>query len=165
MFERRATIQMVQDATAPQPFRFQCIAGCGNCCTGEGAVYFTPDDLKAIREYLKLDNARFASLRKRLIQKKKNGLLIHRSNTDCLFLEGKSVCKIYPARPLQCRSYPFWYSVYESKENFEWHTSHCPGFQAEAGTPYSALQITRRINSTLKNFNESQTNQLDRIVL
>ena len=38
--------------------------------------------------------------------------MTEKTNGDCIFLQhnpdGKQMCSIYPVRPLQCRTWPFW---------------------------------------------------------
>ena len=43
--------------------------------------------------------------------------LQEKSNYDCIFWQDGLGCAIYEARPLQCRSYPFWPSVMESRQS------------------------------------------------
>jgi len=37
----------------------------------------------------------------------------------CVFLDDESKCSIYEARPLQCRTYPYWPRVMRSREAWE----------------------------------------------
>ena len=43
--------------------------------------------------------------------------LRERANGDCVFWDRKAGCTVYPARPAQCRTWPFWESVTEIAEN------------------------------------------------
>jgi Fe-S-cluster containining protein len=47
-------------------------------------------------------------------------------NPDCMFLKNKS-CSIYEARPTQCRTWPFWPEVMNSKSWAKDVVSFCPG--------------------------------------
>jgi Fe-S-cluster containining protein len=49
--------------------------------------------------------------------------LRERANYDCVFW--KDGCSVYEARPLQCRTYPFWPSLLESRR--AWDAMGCPG--------------------------------------
>ena len=50
------------------------------------------------------------------------------ANGDCIFLDGASRrCSIYPVRPAQCRTWPFWNSNLESPEAWREAQSGCPG--------------------------------------
>lgn len=44
---------------------------------------------------------------------------------DCVFWDGG--CVVYEARPLQCRTFPFWPSVLASEEAWEETAAECPG--------------------------------------
>ena len=42
---------------------------------------------------------------------------------DCIFLDresmpGKAICSLYESRPLQCRTWPFWSEIVETKESW-----------------------------------------------
>lgn len=104
---------------------FQC-SGCGQCCTGEnGYTWVLPHDIKAIAAFLKLDVRAFE--RQYLRRAYSRLALIDRPGTfDCVFLENKK-CKIYPVRPVQCRTFPWWPAILSSPTSWEWAKSNCPG--------------------------------------
>ena len=52
--------------------------------------------------------------------------LAEKPNYDCVFWENGG-CGVYQARPLQCRSYPFWASNVDSEESWERTARDCPG--------------------------------------
>ena len=56
---------------------------------------------------------------------------------DCVFWDGG--CGVYEARPLQCRTFPFWPSVLASKEAWEETAAGCPGM--DRGPLYGADHI------------------------
>ena len=109
----------------PEKIRFEC-QGCGGCCkSGCGWVHLTQEDVKNIAEFLGLMPFEF---RTRFL-KKKNGRDILSSpnfNPNC-FLDAEGRCEIYPARPRQCRTYPFWDSVFKTKKSFQNECNLCPG--------------------------------------
>ena len=119
---------------------FECTQ-CGNCCSGDpGYVWATKDEVKRISEFLgrtdgTLDkkHLRRVGLRYSLTEKK---------DGDCIFLkrkDGKSMCGIYPVRPLQCRTWPFWSSNLRSQN--AWNEAHqtCPGMNC--GKHHTFVQI------------------------
>jgi hypothetical protein len=57
--------------------------------------------------------------------------LIEKPNYDCIFWRDGG-CAVYEARPLQCRSYPFWEHQLESKEAWENVAKSCPGINKGA---------------------------------
>jgi Fe-S-cluster containining protein len=52
--------------------------------------------------------------------------LKEKENYDCIFLT-ENGCSVYEGRPRQCRTYPFWSSVVESKSSWEREGMSCPG--------------------------------------
>ncbi|HEB31252.1 MAG TPA: YkgJ family cysteine cluster protein [Spirochaetes bacterium] len=107
--------------------QFECTK-CGKCCTGfPGFVYLSESDILSITKYLKENIGRF------LIKYTKNVSLFHENrysliekpNYDCVFWD--SLCTIYPARPYQCRTYPFWKKHVVSEREWEKAGKFCPG--------------------------------------
>lgn len=106
--------------------RFTCTQ-CGDCCTGEpGYVWVTDDEIRRIAEY------RGISLGEMRINHIKLALgrvsLREFANGDCTFLDGATRrCTIYPVRPAQCQTWPFWNSNLETEEAWQHVTQVCPG--------------------------------------
>src|SRR5262245_13427228 len=89
--------------------RFECTR-CGKCCTGEpGYVWVTDDELRAIADYLQQPFEEVRAVRTRLGHR---GLTLReKANGDCVFYDRDLPgCTIYPVRPPQCRTWPFWES-------------------------------------------------------
>ena len=108
--------------------RFACTQ-CGNCCSGDpGYVWVTKEDIRRIAKFLGhaddwLDQQYLRRVGFRYSLTEKPG-------GDCIFLKrtgGKTVCKIHPVRPLQCRTWPFWNQNLRSQD--AWSQAHrmCPG--------------------------------------
>src|SRR5690625_4256769 len=111
----KATIKMMSkhEDWYEDGLSFKCTQ-CGNCCSGPpGYVWFTGDEEAQMAEYLGVDIKEFRKRYARnqmgrwtLDEVKKNG------KYDCIFLkrdgQGKAKCSIYPVRPAQCRTWPFW---------------------------------------------------------
>jgi len=54
--------------------------------------------------------------------------LTEHANGDCTFLDPHTrTCRIYPVRPRQCRTWPFWNSNLVSKEAWQKACRTCPG--------------------------------------
>ena len=64
--------------------------------------------------------------------------LLERDNYDCI-LWGEQGCSMYEARPVQCRSYPFWSANLSSPESWTAVAEECPG--AGQGRLHSADEI------------------------
>jgi len=49
-------------------------------------------------------------------------------NGDCVFFDGElRTCKVYNARPRQCRTWPFWDSNLKTPEDWQRTCQVCPG--------------------------------------
>ena len=83
----------------------------GKCCTGEsGYIYVTKSEIENIALLLEMDVREFVNkylfkkMYKYSIKEKKNG-----DSHECIFYDAtKNGCTIYDARPLQCKTFPFW---------------------------------------------------------
>ena len=115
----------------PYPVRYFFDAGihfectrCGACCTGDpGVVRISGQEIRLLADFLHMAVADLIQTHLRPIE---TGFSID-ENPDggCRFFDGG--CRIYPVRPLQCRTYPFWFSLMRSRENWEKAVRACPG--------------------------------------
>jgi len=62
---------------------------------------------------------------------------------ECTFLKGKR-CGIYEARPVQCRTWPFWPEVMNAKTWNQEVKNFCPG--VGKGRVHSAEEIQKALN-------------------
>jgi uncharacterized protein len=122
---------------------FQC-TGCGDCCTGApGYVWINKAEIEAIAAHLKLDIAKFEKKYVRLIGIRKS--LIEFANGDCVFFDNQDRgCKIYAARPKQCRTWPFWDSNLNSPESWEETALHCLGCNRGPLIALEEIELQRR---------------------
>lgn len=118
---------------------------CGNCCTGApGYVYVSPEEIARISAFLgrtdgTLDKKHLRKVGRRL------SLTEDKASGDCCFLvhkDGKRTCSIYPVRPLQCRTWPFWDINLESIDDWNEAAVNCPGMNR--GKRYDFVQIEIR---------------------
>jgi hypothetical protein len=144
--------------------RFGCTQ-CGSCCTGlPGYVWFSTAEAQAIAAYLKISVEEFhgegqpasAGRYARLL----NGhWSLQEYQTphgfDCVFLQrdanGKIGCAIYPVRPAQCRTWPFWPGNLHRPEDWQRAAVRCPGIAAgNAGRgrfyPIEQIRVLRDSN-------------------
>jgi uncharacterized protein len=99
----------------------------GACCVGEsGYIWLTPKEITAISDYLEQDESYFREGYlnkvgyKFSIKERVNG-----ESHECLFFDTeKKRCTIYPVRPTQCRTFPFWDYF---KQNPSEAKEECPG--------------------------------------
>ena len=121
--------------------RFTCTR-CGHCCTGEpGFVWVDDDDLAALAEYRGETLDEVKALYTRLTTRGRT--LREKSNGDCVFYDRQQGCTVYPVRPPQCRTWPFWESNVATPEAWEHTCAVCPG--SGQGELISAEEITRRL--------------------
>ena len=108
--------------------QFECTQ-CGNCCSGApGYVWVTLEDMEKIADYLKMPFDDFTRTYVRRIGNRYS--LTEQPNNDCSFLtrtNGRTGCAIYPARPTQCRTWPFWNENLKSRGAWNRASERCPG--------------------------------------
>ena len=103
--------------------RFAC-QRCGKCCTGTpGSIYVGSNEIHPIASYLGLSASRF--LRTYTYPFKDSRSIGEDKDGNCLFFDGG--CKIYPVRPLQCSTFPFWFSNMRSELRWRDVSRQCPG--------------------------------------
>ncbi len=118
--------------------RFSCTA-CGECCKAHGAyshVYADDDDTVAMAKKLSLTPAEFE--RRYAFFDDLGNREIRFENGACVFLKGGR-CSVYSARPVQCRTFPFWPENLVRKVWKEEIERDCPG--AGTGQLHSAAEI------------------------
>jgi len=104
-----------------------CETCAGNCCIGEsGYIWVTPTDIKNISEFL---NEKIDVFYENYINKVKYKYSLkeieYNDGFKCVFFdENKRSCSIYPIRPVQCRTFPFWEHF---KTNIKEVEDECPG--------------------------------------
>lgn len=121
--------------------RFRCTR-CGNCCTGPpGYVWVNDEEIAAIAEQRGESIDEVSSRHVRQVGKRQS--LREKANGDCVFFEKEQGCTIYPARPRQCQTWPFWESNVKTSEAWQRTCSVCPG--AGKGDLISVEEITERV--------------------
>jgi len=129
---------------------FEC-TGCGACCAGpeEGYVWVTPDEIAAIAKHLGIPQA---DVRRKYVRRagRRYSLVERPGNKDCIFLfddpDGGRKCLIYPVRPTQCRTWPFWPGNLNRPIDWSLASVRCPGINR--GPLHSYEQIEQKRNAT-----------------
>lgn len=125
--------------------RFNCTQ-CGNCCRNHGDysyVYLAERDIEAIAAHLGLSREAFLE---RHCQSEEGWVSLRTDAPACPFLEEDHSCAIYPVRPKQCATWPFWE---ENLEKATWEgpvKDCCPGL--DWGTLYPAEEVERLARET-----------------
>ena len=110
--------------------RFKCTE-CGKCCTGRpGYAWVTPEEIQKIAEYLGLEVNAFVRRYLRKVEGKWS-LTELKPHYDCVFLKDKR-CTIYPVRPKQCQTFPWWPENLSSEEAWKETAEHCEGISDDA---------------------------------
>jgi Fe-S-cluster containining protein len=104
-----------------------CATCGGRCCIGEsGNIFVSQGEIEKIIALLEIDIATF--YKEYLVKKGYKFSLKERrfgDSHDCIFFDRDAGgCQIYEARPLQCRTFPFW-DYY--KDRIEELKAECPG--------------------------------------
>ena len=104
--------------------RFECQRGCINCCDQEGFVYLTETDLKRVAKFTGMSARAFEV---RYVYRTAHTLRFRKPpDKQCPFLEGHG-CSIHPAKPTQCRTFPFWPELVENPAAWKLTSRFCPG--------------------------------------
>jgi Fe-S-cluster containining protein len=104
--------------------RFACQPGCTNCCRQHGYVYLTESDLERAARYLGMAVRHFE---KKYVYRTRNLLRLRKPrHSQCHFLLDGG-CAIHPAKPTQCRLYPFWPELVEDRGKWREAAVLCPG--------------------------------------
>ena len=99
----------------------------GKCCTGEsGYIYVNKSEALSISTYLGIDIKQLVS---KYLFKKGYKYSIKENKIDdsyeCVFYDKQNNgCTIYDARPIQCKTFPFW-DYYKSR--IDELKDECPG--------------------------------------
>jgi hypothetical protein len=120
-------LEVIQD---PSPWyaeglHFEC-TGCGQCCTGApGYIWVSEEEIQAIAQFL---NLTVEDVSRKYIRRVKGKLsLLELPKTyDCIFLKDKK-CQIYPVRPTQCRTFPWWPKNLKSEQDWQEAARFCEG--------------------------------------
>ena len=118
--------------------RFEC-SQCGDCCTGApGFVWVSQAEIDAIAEEVGMASEQFEDTYVRKIGARRS--LREFPNGDCVFFDTENKgCQIYGARPIQCRTWPFWDSNLKSEKAWKETCEECPG--SGNGKVYSLEEI------------------------
>jgi uncharacterized protein len=138
---------------APDGLRFECTS-CGACCTGPaGYVTFTEDEGRRLADHLGLTIERFHT---GYTHETEMGRSLREIETehgfDCVFLDrtsvpGKAICSVYDARPLQCRTFPWWPENLHSTEAWRRLARECEGVGRGGFVPVHQIRIDRDAQS------------------
>ena len=121
---------------------FQC-QRCGACCTGTpGTVYLIGEEITHIANFMMVPESNFID--KYLYPFRDSYSIREHSDGRCFFYENG--CTIYPARPNQCSSFPFWFNNLRSEKEWKKVSNDCTGIGK--GNLYEKEKILKIAQST-----------------
>ena len=107
-----------------ESLRFECQPGCTECCTQKGFVYLGEGDAGRIAAFLGMSEAEFE--RRYVFRTSRRARLRVPRDAQCSFLRDGG-CSIHPVKPVQCRIFPFWPELVESRREWRKAARYCPG--------------------------------------
>jgi Fe-S-cluster containining protein len=137
---------MTRDEIVSEPWykdglSFRCTR-CGACCTGApGYVWVNAEEIAAIARHRGESVQETTELCTRVVPQGRS--LHEKANGDCIFYDREQGCTIYPVRPRQCRTWPFWESNVATSEAWQRTCKVCPG--SGQGDLISADEIVERL--------------------
>ena len=104
--------------------RFTCQPGCTNCCNMEGFVYLTEADLKRAARFTRMSARAFEA---KYVYRTRHQMRFRKPrDKQCPFLVDRG-CSLHPAKPTQCRTFPFWPELVEKPAAWKRTAYYCPG--------------------------------------
>ena len=124
--------------------RFTC-RRCGACCTGDpGVVRVNEREVADIAAYLSISASPFGDT---FLYTWENQQCIRETDDGrCLFFDNG--CRIYPVRPRQCRTFPFWFTNLRAEAQWNKIRSQCPGIGI--GRLYTKAEILNILTNSMK---------------
>ncbi len=124
---------------------------CSHCCRHEpGFVYLSKNDLTNILQSFNLNISEFIQKYCRWVNYYDGSEVLclqEKDNYDCIMWDNG--CSVYSQRPVQCRTYPFWNFLLESKQNWDEEAKECPGINT--GKLHNFDEIMRAQNEYSRN--------------
>lgn len=118
--------------------RFGCTAS-GHCCRNHGQyayVYLTEVEVGALAAHLGIEPAAF---QERFCVEDEGWTCLRMDAPACPSLADDGRCGVYAARPVQCRTWPFWEENLKDAERWHGAARVCPGIGR--GRRYAAREI------------------------
>ena len=126
---------------------FECDR-CGRCCSGpgEGYIWITRQEIKFIADFLKMPTGQ---LRHKFLRRVglRTSIIEDAASKDCIFLEninGQKQCSIYPVRPNQCRTWPFWSENLSTPDAWEKTSMKCAGVNRDRVRNFKEIEKIRK---------------------
>jgi len=129
--------------------KFKC-TGCGGCCTGSpGYVFLSNSDLEKLSNHFKLELNQFQQKYTRYVDGQ-YALLDRPGSEDCIYLQDNK-CTVYDARPIQCKTFPWWIHNLRGPKDWEEAASRCEGINHVDAPIIPSLHIETELLTYLDN--------------
>lgn len=144
--------QVIETPWYSSGLKFKC-TGCGQCCTGSpGYVFLSFRDTERLAAHFSMSTADFSKTYTYKVDDRTS--LIDRSHSeDCIFLKDNK-CSVYEARPVQCRTFPWWLQFLRDAATWENAASRCEGINHPDAPVISSLLIQEQCLTYLDNLLE-----------
>lgn len=137
-------------STGERGLRFSCTQ-CGNCCSGPpGYVRFTEAEAAGMAAAIGVTMSEFVARFTHDTPAGRSLLEVpspaEGRGLDCVFLDrasqpGKALCRVYKARPAQCRTWPFWPENLKSPHHWARAARTCPGMNTGELTAPATIRV------------------------
>jgi Fe-S-cluster containining protein len=131
--------------------RFECTQ-CGKCCMRRGKyayVYVTDAEMVALAKLVGMTLARFR--REHTFVDELGWTQLRFGDECCPFLDReRNSCTVYAARPVQCRTFPFWFEMVDDRGWTDEAKQLCEG----VGT--GPLQPRERVEAAMKEMRDAE---------
>ena len=119
--------------------RFKCTQ-CSQCCYGGKYAYVraNTEEINKITQFMNVDLDTFKD--DYLVKLVDHGYGIRMTQSllakaagkkgHCVLLDEHGKCSVYPVRPTQCRTYPFWPEILISEEKWNDEVHRCEGINS-----------------------------------
>jgi Fe-S-cluster containining protein len=104
-------------------------------------VWVSREEIRQIAEFRHENVREFSSRFVRRVHDRYS--LVEKPGGDCIFWDKQAGCTVYPARPVQCRTWPFWPENVKSPDAWEHVCQVCPG--SGHGRVYSVEEILAEV--------------------
>ena len=137
----RYTLGTVPEPSPPETYWFSCTR-CGDCCRTPGIVELDLEELEALGHFLGQTPAQL--LRELPLTWRpadQNFELV--AVASCPLLAPDGHCSVEPVKPQQCRSYPFWPEITDTRRAWRAEARRCEGIDHPAGHGYPRDEVVR----------------------
>ena len=142
--ERSGKTGNARDPWYVQGLQFECQPDCGACCTNHedyAYVYIQSEEANRLAEFLELELEEFLE---RYAAVDDDELILRMDQPECPFLDGTH-CTVYPVRPAQCSTFPFWVENLKTRRAWRRVARFCPGI--DRGEVYDLPTIRQQLAS------------------